>query len=194
MVLGLYFHSNAITAFKVIPEQYSRVYHITLHLISTFCLALAFYVSWTFVDVQEISKHRKGHLISTHAWLGLITLICYFLQFVFGFSVFVVFQYLTSKYVFLADIKAWFFNKHKFFGLACYLMAILSLITGIEERQNIYHYFQLKHPLPASSYMFANFLVISFLSLFGCVMYILFYTKQDQLHEENSYDPVGNVY
>jgi hypothetical protein len=193
VVLSLFFHANAITAFKVIPEQYSRSYHITMHFMSTFCLVMAFYVSWTFVDIQEISTHRKGHLASIHAWLGLITFIFYMIQFVLGFSVFVVFQYLT-KFAFLAEIKTWFYTKHKFFGLACFLLAILSLITGVEERQNIYHYFQLKHSLPPSSYMFANFLVISFLALFGCVMYILFYTKQDQLHEENSYDPIGNIY
>jgi cytochrome b561 len=193
MVLGLVFHSNAITSFKVIPDRYSRMYHIILHIISIFCITFSFYISWTFVSIQEISKVKNGHLSTIHAWIGFMTFICYLLQLTVGYLVFVIFQYFQNKFPFLSEVKAWLYSKHKYFGVVCWLFAILSLVTGIMERQEIYHYLQLREPLSPTAYMYANALVLSFLAMFGCVMYILFYTKQDQLHEENSYDPVGSV-
>jgi len=193
MVLGTVFNSNALTGFKVIPDTYSRLYHIVLSIMTVLCMTLAFYISWTFVGNDAEYFHGKGHFTTIHSWLGFLSFICFILQFVLGYLVFVIGGFISHKLAFINEIIVWLYPKHRFFGLVCWLLITLSLVTGVVMRQEIYHYRQFKNPLPPSVYMYTNIIVLSFLSMFGCVIYILYYTKQDQLHEDDSYDRIRNI-
>ena len=133
MVAGVVCLSGwSITAYraKIFGYNVTRNLHVIFHLGAKVCLTLGVKAAWDFKDLdQDVDNpNYLAHMGSFHAMLGLATTILLFQNDMIGSIVFLV-PVIPSRFRILYK------PHHMFFGKAAYIVAMLTVISGIVEKQ-----------------------------------------------------------
>lgn len=133
MVLGIVCLSGwSMTAYrmKIFGFAMSRNLHVFFHLGAKVCLTLGVKAAWDYKDLDkdDDSPSYLVHMGSFHSMLGLMTTILLVQNDVIGSIVFLV-PVIPSRFRIL------YRPHHMFFGKAAYIVAMLTVISGITEKQ-----------------------------------------------------------
>jgi len=116
---------NSIVIFRVlyfVDKMAMKIVHTLLHMTSLVLIIVALYA--------VINNHNVGgtpNMYSLHSWIGITTCALFFIQLCVGFGAFLIPgfpQYLKERIM----------PIHRFLGTTIFLMAILSMISGITEK------------------------------------------------------------
>ncbi len=111
--------SAALLAYHAFPGNLlghatSKLWHFFCHIMTS---------AFVIAAVAIIFKHHKSYVFDIHAFLGMMTIILFGLQFFAGLSIYYIVQDIS--------IKKWFMPLHKFFGFAVYIAAFATIFLGI---------------------------------------------------------------
>lgn len=111
----------AIMAYRIVlgSRTAKKAVHLLLHL-----LALAFAAVGLYAAVKFHNDAGDPHVRSLHAWLGVVTIGLYALQWLVAFMYFV---FPGAMMTMRADYAPW----HIFFGVVIFLMAVCTTETGL---------------------------------------------------------------
>lgn len=126
MILGLVFlYGDAILMFRIFRKENKtvvKVIHMTMHVCSMICIVIAL--------KAVFSYHRDQHLatfFSAHSWIGFLTVLMFFMQWLFGFVSFFL-PWLNS------DKRIDLLPFHRFFGIAIFAMSCATALVGVNEK------------------------------------------------------------
>ncbi|XP_071812532.1 transmembrane ascorbate-dependent reductase CYB561-like [Apostichopus japonicus] len=126
MILGLVFlHGDAILMFRIFRKENKtvvKVIHLVMHVATLICIVIALKATFSY--------HRHAgyaNLYSAHSWIGLLTVLLFFMQWVGGFVSFFL-PWLNS------DKRAELLPFHRFFGIAIFTMACTTSLIGLNEK------------------------------------------------------------
>lgn len=108
---------------------YNKLWHTILHLLAMPAIAIGIVAAF---DSHNLNKNGPiPNLYSLHSWMGVITVGLFALQFVVGFFSFLVLLCCDTK---TANYRASLHPIHVHFGLATFLMAVATCVTGLTEK------------------------------------------------------------
>lgn len=153
MVTGMIFlYANAIMVYRVFRNEKKKkvkLLHAGLH-VTAFTFAVIALVA--VFDSHNLATPPTANLYTLHSWLGLSTVILFGLQFIAGF---VSFLYPGLR----SHLRVSVLPIHTFLGLAIFVLAIMSALTGIMEKA-IYS-LQTDYQMFMAEGILANFLGIT---------------------------------
>lgn len=125
MVFGLiFFAGEAAMAYKTVPAErkVQKFAHMTLNLIAIILGIVGICAAFKFHNMLN-----SQHMTSLHSWIGMGTICCYCLQWLFGFSVFWLPSASQSS---RASAMPWHISG----GRAVLYMAICAALTGLMQK------------------------------------------------------------
>ncbi|KAJ8910082.1 hypothetical protein NQ315_010872 [Exocentrus adspersus] len=128
MVLGMVFlYSQSILVYRTFrhaPKTKLKIIHASLH-----CLAFILSVIGlkAVFDSHNLPPKPMANLYSLHSWIGLITVIIFAAQFLFGFISFL-FPGLSKS------VRQAFLPVHTAIGTGGFILAIITTMTGLTEK------------------------------------------------------------
>ncbi|CAF3372004.1 unnamed protein product [Rotaria socialis] len=127
MTIGLLFcYGNAILSYRTltrVPKFTVKLVHACLLVLS---LIFALVGLTAIIRVKNESKPPSSHFMSLHAWMGLITIILFVFQWIFGFCCFL-FPTLSL------EIRQLYMPSHRLWGKTIFSMALITILMGITE-------------------------------------------------------------
>eukprot|EP00066_Takifugu_rubripes_P002401 XP_003964313.1 PREDICTED: cytochrome b561 [Takifugu rubripes] len=181
MVLGLVFlQGDAILVYRVFHNEAKRnikILHGIIHLLALGISIIGFVAVFNFHKVAKIPD-----MYSLHSWVGMATIVLFFLQWVMGL-LFFLFPVASSW------LRASYLPIHVFCGLGLLVMSIGSCLLGITEK--------LLFSLPTYSQfipegVLANVLGVLLVCFGGVVCYMV--TKEDYRRPPNPEEESLSVY
>ncbi|TNM97417.1 hypothetical protein fugu_015573 [Takifugu bimaculatus] len=181
MVLGLVFlQGDAILVYRVFHNEAKRnikILHGIIHLLALCISIIGFVAVFNFHKVSKIPD-----MYSLHSWVGMATIVLFFLQWVIGL-LFFLFPVASSW------LRASYLPIHVFCGLGLLVMSIGSCLLGITEK--------LLFSLPTYSQfipegVLANVLGVLLVCFGGVVCYVV--TKEDYRRPPNPEEESLSVY
>ncbi|XP_003964313.2 transmembrane ascorbate-dependent reductase CYB561 [Takifugu rubripes] len=181
MVLGLVFlQGDAILVYRVFHNEAKRnikILHGIIHLLALGISIIGFVAVFNFHKVAKIPD-----MYSLHSWVGMATIVLFFLQWVIGL-LFFLFPVASSW------LRASYLPIHVFCGLGLLVMSIGSCLLGITEK--------LLFSLPTYSQfipegVLANVLGVLLVCFGGVVCYMV--TKEDYRRPPNPEEESLSVY
>lgn len=128
MVLGLvFFYGEAILVYRVFrgsKKMILKVVHGCIHLMVLIFAVVGLKAVW---DSHNLIEKPIQNLYSLHSWIGLLTVILFALQWLFGFLVFLLPFSPPSLRRLVMPI-------HLFSGVCILVMALIACLTGITEK------------------------------------------------------------
>ncbi|KAG9457337.1 hypothetical protein H6P81_001845 [Aristolochia fimbriata] len=125
MYLGFIFLAGeAMIAYKMVKAErkIQKMVHMLLHLIALVLGIVGVYAAFKFHDESQIPD-----MYSLHSWLGLVTIVLFGLQWLFGF---VAFWYPRAASGTRDRVAPW----HIFLGVLIFLTAICTAETGLVQK------------------------------------------------------------
>uniref|UniRef100_UPI00359023C7 transmembrane ascorbate-dependent reductase CYB561-like n=1 Tax=Myxine glutinosa TaxID=7769 RepID=UPI00359023C7 len=177
MILGMVFlYGDAIMVYRIFRQESKKcikIVHAVVHLGALLTTIIGLVAVFHFHDAKSIPN-----LYSLHSWLGLTTVVMFGLQWVIGFLIFL---YPAG----LAALRAWYLPLHTFFGLAIFILAIASSLTGMTEKL-LFVLSDTYHNMPVEA-MLANslgLLVVAFSVVVGYIVTRPEWKRPSQAEEE----------
>lgn len=126
MILGMvYFLGNSMIIYRVFSTANKlavKIVHTVLHGGSMVFIILAL------IAVFEFHNHNNiPNLYSLHSWVGIATVVMFFLQFLIGFLAYLL-PFLPQEY------RALMMPAHRFMGSLIFILVIVAVISGINEK------------------------------------------------------------
>uniref|UniRef100_T1JPC0 Cytochrome b561 domain-containing protein n=1 Tax=Strigamia maritima TaxID=126957 RepID=T1JPC0_STRMM len=124
---------------------YTKLFHTVVHLVAMPTIIIGVVVAFDYHDSRGSERSSSGsefyetirgrfpipHLYSLHSWLGVATLGLFAIQFIVGFFSFLVLLCCDSK---TASFRSKLQPIHTHFGLATFLLAIGTCVTGLTQK------------------------------------------------------------
>lgn len=127
MVLGLvFFYAEAILTYRVFRKSKKiilKIVHASLHALSLIFAAVGLKAVF---NSHNLRDPPAQNLYTLHSWLGLITVILFGIQWLFGFSLFVL-PFCSTAH------RKMFMPLHVFFGVAIFVLSLASALMGTTE-------------------------------------------------------------
>lgn len=169
------FSTLAIPAYFLL--QWSNVYVTAFHIVNQ-VLACGLSIFGVFVALMMVHYNYRQHLVTVHSWLGLLAVLFYCAQIVFG-TMFVLgikcFCFDTAKHV-----REDTLHIHKYLGICFYITAVAALVTGIQERQSLNEIINSQTPNIAFERFVTYLLIFLIASASLLILYILLYFRAEQ--------------
>lgn len=128
MILGMVFlYSQSMLIFRTgraIQKKKLKILHASIHLLAFICSVIGLKAVF---DSHNLEEPPIANLYTMHSWIGLITVICFSIQFLSGFISFL-FPGLSST------IRKTLLPIHVLFGTNIFIMALISFLTGLTEK------------------------------------------------------------
>lgn len=182
MVLGLVFlYADGILVYRVFRNNNKRsvkILHAVFHM-----MALAVSIIGMVAVFEFHASAKIPDMYSLHSWLGMLTFVLFFAQWLMGMSFFL---FPGAS----APLRSWYLSLHVFFGVALLVMSVASCLLGITEKL----FFSI---LPTYSHFAAEGVLANVLGLllvgFG-VLVIYIVTKEDFKRPPNPEEESLSVY
>jgi cytochrome b-561 len=128
MTMGfIFFYGDSILLYRVFRNQ-SKIYvKITHGLMHVFALIFSTVGLKAVFDSHNLANPPIPNLYSLHSWFGLIVLILFCLQWLFGFI-----SFLYPKLS--EDIRKAYLPAHRLWGIIIFIMACATALMGITEK------------------------------------------------------------
>lgn len=114
---------------------YNKLWHTLLHLLAMPAIAIGIVAVF---DAREHAPTRVEHLYSFHSWMGIGTVGLFCLQFLVGFFSFLVLLCCDAS---TASFRAALHPIHVHFGIATFVMACATTLTGLTEKVLYTYYY-----------------------------------------------------
>lgn len=126
MILGMvYFLGNSMVIYRVFSTGNKlalKIAHTVLHGGSMLFIILALVAVFEFHNQNNIPN-----MYSLHSWVGMATVVLFFLQFVAGFLAYLL-PMCPQEY------RAAMMPMHRFMGSLIFILVVVTVITGINEK------------------------------------------------------------
>lgn len=128
MVLGMIFlYGDAILVYRVFRngrKTYIKILHAIMMLLSLIFSSVGLKAVF---DSHNLAEKPIPNMYSLHSWIGLATVLLFALQWIFGFSSFLL-PNMSQQW------KQNLMPFHVFFGMAIFCLALASSLTGLTEK------------------------------------------------------------
>ncbi|XP_037821797.1 probable ascorbate-specific transmembrane electron transporter 2 isoform X2 [Lucilia sericata] len=114
---------------RCLKHIYVKLVHMLFHACAIPCIALGFL---SVFDSHNLSEPPKPNFYSLHTWLGFVTMGMFVMQFVIGFFSFLILLCCENR---TYNCRATMVPIHASFGLANFMMAIATCVTGLVEKE-----------------------------------------------------------
>jgi cytochrome b-561 len=193
MSMGLIFlFGEAAIVYRVFRHErkrFTKLLHMAIH--ST-ALIFMFIALKAVLDSHDYHVGPNGKIapipnfFSIHSWIGILTIIAYILQYIFGFVTYL-FPGLNM------DLRKFSLPFHQLFGVIILIAVTLTALMGIAERSAWKHTCWTKHGELCSQQLIANFLGICIIGYTSCILFIVLNPRwrRKPLPEEESLQPLS---
>lgn len=108
-------------AFKTASKMKVKLTHSLIHASSIIFITLG-------IAVELISHYHHGEkdFYTLHSWVGVLTIIVFVSQFIFGFLCFLS-PFIKEK------VKKFYLPIHVFFGTFCFILAVATSLIGLNQ-------------------------------------------------------------
>lgn len=113
------------------------------------------------MEFIQHSYSGEADMYSLHAWVGMASIVIFFSQFIFGFLC-----YLSQS--FSDRIKAFYMPIHVFFGILCFILAIVASLLGLMQMARFNSKYYLLPPESVLINMIGMIMI-----LYGCLVVYL---------------------
>lgn len=164
MTLGMIFiYANSILIYRAFRNNRKRrlkLAHMLLHVVAFVVVVIGLVAVF---DSHNLKHPPIPNLYSLHSWIGIISLVLFACQWLAGFVTFF-FPGLQ------APLRATYMPVHIFFGLACFIMAVVAALLGLTEKTlwSVKNY----SDLPAEG-VIVNFIGLLLVIFAGCVVFLV---------------------
>jgi len=114
---------------RCLKHIYVKLFHMLFHAIAIPCIALGFLAVY---ESHNLSVPPQPHFYSLHTWLGCVTMGMFVLQFVVGFFSFLILLCCENRTYGCRSVMV---PIHANFGLANFMLAIATAVTGLIEKE-----------------------------------------------------------
>ncbi|EJD74566.1 hypothetical protein LOAG_18135 [Loa loa] len=173
MVMGMIFLTgDGILVYRVFRyerKRFSKLLHLTLH---SMVLIFAVVALKAVFDSHNYHKNDEGELdplpnmYSLHSWIGLISVIAFFIQYLFGFTTF----FFPGWSI---PIRQLILPYHQAFGLIIICFVAITAVMGISEQAAWHHKCWIVDHVFCSQQYLSTLLGISILMYVMCILMII---------------------
>ncbi|XP_054265492.1 plasma membrane ascorbate-dependent reductase CYBRD1-like isoform X2 [Macrosteles quadrilineatus] len=158
----IYLFANSILvyrALRTIRKKTLKLIHAAIHFVVLVLVLIAFIAV---LDSHNLAVPAIPNFYSLHSWLGIVTVLIYVLQWVFGFAAFL-------YPGFPQNLRGAIMPIHTFMGLLAFVLAIATAFTGLTEKA----LFSVKDysAFSGETYLI-NFMGLIFILFGGMVVYL----------------------
>jgi len=189
MVIGLIFlYADGILTYRVFRNDkkiYIKLLHAFLHVAALIFASVGLKAVF---DSHNLPAKPIPNMYSLHSWLGLFVVVAFGLQWLLGFTAFLLPGWGMA-------LRTAYMPHHRFWGVALLIMATMAALTGITEKAFI-HALAVKDlaysALPAEG-LVINFLGLSLVAFTGLVVYLA--TKPEYKRQpapDEGHEPLGD--
>ncbi|XP_075168219.1 cytochrome b561 family member no extended memory isoform X2 [Haematobia irritans] len=114
---------------RCLKHIYVKLVHMLFHACAIPCIALGFL---SVFDSHNLAEPPKQNFYSLHTWLGFVTMGMFVMQFVVGFFSFLILLCCENR---TYNCRATMVPIHASFGLANFMLAIATCVTGLVEKE-----------------------------------------------------------
>uniref|UniRef100_A0A0R3RKF3 Cytochrome b561 domain-containing protein n=1 Tax=Elaeophora elaphi TaxID=1147741 RepID=A0A0R3RKF3_9BILA len=195
MVMGMIFLAgDGILVYRVFRyerKRFSKLLHLTLH---TMVLIFAVVALKAVFDSHNNHKNDKDepdplpNMYSLHSWVGLTSVIAFFIQYLFGFTIF----FFPGWHI---PMRHFMLPYHQVFGLIILCFLAITAVMGISEQAAWHHKCWTVDHILCSQQSFSTLLGISILMFATCILIIVLNPRwrRQPLPEEETLHRLNNI-